>query len=83
MSLIAITIAILMSVLAVLAYVVLAASRTEAALAAISKEHSEAMRKLERDLDRARASIDSLGAKAMPCDLRQRARDKDRELLRL
>src|SRR5690606_5268397 len=62
----------LLAMIAVLAYVSSAARRIDQGLAAMLSEQGDRLRRMERDLDRVRQSVDSIGTTVMTIDVRQR-----------
>lgn len=62
----------LVSMLAVLIYVVFCARRLEASLDSMVNEQGDRLRRIERDLDRVRQALDSIGTGVMTLDIRQR-----------
>ena len=62
----------LVSMLAVLAYVVFAARKLEQGLSSQLTDQGDRLRRLERDLDRVRQALDSISTGVMTIDIRQR-----------
>lgn len=69
-------IAVLLSMLGVLGYVLLSARRVEQTLTSLMEEQAERLRRMERDLDRVRQSLESVSTGVMAIDIRQRMRNR-------
>lgn len=65
-------IAVLVSMLGVLGYVLLLAQRLEKTLTSLMDEQAERLRRIERDLDRVRQALDSVSTGILAIDIRQR-----------
>jgi hypothetical protein len=72
----ALNIVTLVLMLAVLAYVGLAARQLDASLTALLDDQGERLRRIERDLDRVRQSLDSISTGITTIDIRQRLKQK-------
>jgi hypothetical protein len=68
----ALNIAVLVSMLGVLGYVLLLAQRLEKTLTSLMDEQAERLRRIERDLDRVRQALDSVSTGILAIDIRQR-----------
>jgi hypothetical protein len=68
----ALNIVTLVLMLAVLGYIGVAARRLDASLTALLEEQGERLRRIERDLDRVRQALDSMGTGITTLDIRQR-----------
>jgi hypothetical protein len=68
----ALNIVTLVLMLGVLAFVGLAARRLDASLTALLDDQGERLRRIERDLDRVRQSLDSISTGITTIDIRQR-----------
>jgi hypothetical protein len=62
----------LLAMLAVLVYVSTAARRLDEGLTSMLTEQGDRLRRMERDLDRVRQSVDSISTGVMTLDIRQR-----------
>lgn len=72
----ALNIVTLVLMLGVLAFVGLAARRLDASLTALLDDQGERLRRIERDLDRVRQSLDSISTGITTIDIRQRLKQK-------
>jgi predicted PurR-regulated permease PerM len=68
----ALNVVTLLSMIAVLGYALRSAQRLEKALTALFDEQAERLRRMERDLDRVRQSLESVSTGVMAIDIRQR-----------
>ena len=62
----------LLAMLAVLVYVSTAARRLDEGITSMLTEQGDRLRRMERDLDRVRQSVDSISTGVMTLDIRQR-----------